>query len=111
MSATINNEDEVTIEWNLTTLVRPGPIQQHNDQTGVALIVLNQPLEKSLHVIRTLWNNGIYHRALLRRFEANLECQHQFALQQTGVQTRYTKLPDNMAIPLLYGSPFTLVKL
>ncbi|KAK4457105.1 thiamine pyrophosphokinase [Cladorrhinum samala] len=58
MSATINNEDEVTIEWNLTTLVRPGPIQQHNDQTGVALIVLNQPLEKSLHVIRTLWNNA-----------------------------------------------------
>lgn len=54
-------------EWNLVQLIQPDtrPVSQRPNSIlaipSFSLIVLNQPLQRDLSVVRRLWKNGMQH--------------------------------------------------
>ena len=65
MSASSNTErtNSAPVEWQPADLVRrqgqPSD-EGHAQDSGFALVVLNQPLHAQLGVVRRIWNNGVY---------------------------------------------------
>jgi len=65
MSAHSNTErtHSVTVEWQPADLIRrQGQTSDEGkaQESGFALVVLNQPLHAQLGVVRRIWNNGVY---------------------------------------------------
>ena len=61
MSASAEWPDSGIFEWQLGALIRGARSRQGQDESaGFALIVLNQPLDNNIGMIRQLWDNGVY---------------------------------------------------
>jgi thiamine pyrophosphokinase len=62
--STAERAHSATVEWQPADLIRrrgqPLDEGKGNDESGFALVVLNQPLHAHLGVVRRIWNNGVY---------------------------------------------------
>lgn len=74
--STTERTHSATVEWQPADLIRrwSPPLDEDDAQnSGFALVVLNQPLHAQLGVVRRIWNNGEYFSLILANKVQNPE--------------------------------------